>query len=33
MTAFKGPQKWRDKVIDADSIWSQVKNIIAARVL
>ena len=31
MTAFKGPQKWRDKVIDADSIWSQVKNILAAR--
>jgi len=31
MTAFKGPQKWRDKVIDADSIWSQVKNILQSR--
>lgn len=33
MTAFKGRQTWKDKVVDADSVWSQVKNILASRAL
>lgn len=31
MTAFKRPQKWTDKILDADSIWSQVKALLTSQ--
>lgn len=30
MAGFQGKQGWTDKILDADSIWTQVKNVLTA---